>query len=329
MTPASVRSQAADRDAVLDDFAADVRYYLTQDPRQLPSRYLYDDLGSVLFDAITLLPWYPLMRAERRLLEAHGREILARLDADTATIVELGPGNGSKLAALLATRRTGAPMVPVHLVDVSTGALAQAARTVRDTGHADVTVHPRSYEDGLLDAGPGIRASARSLVVFLGSNIGNFDPPGCHALLRMVRAALRPGDVFLLGADLVKPERDLLLAYDDPLGVTAAFNRNLLVRLRRDLDADIDLQAFAHEAVWVREHSRIEMHLACTERCRVIVPAAEVDIAFAPGETIWTESSYKYDVPGLQVALRQSGFEPLSIWVDEVDRFALALAQAA
>jgi uncharacterized SAM-dependent methyltransferase len=143
----------------------------------------------------------------------------------------------------------------------------------------------------------------------------------------MVRAALRPGDALLLGADLVKPERRLLLAYDDPLGLTAAFNRNLLVRLNREFDAAIDLQAFEHRAVWNREESRIEMHLVCTREYQMVIAAAEVDLTLARGEMIWTESSYKYDVQGLQRALRQAGFEPGPIWIDEADRFALALAR--
>jgi L-histidine N-alpha-methyltransferase len=310
-----------------DDLAADVRYYLAQRPRQLPSKYLYDDLGSALFEAITLLPWYPLTRAEMRLIRASGREIMAALDSDVVTIVELGPGNGAKLATLLAARHLTGPTLAVHLVDVSTSALARAAQTVRETGQADVTTHAATYEDGLSELAPTLDASNRALVVFFGSNIGNFDPPGCSAFLHMVRVALRSGDALLLGADLVKPERQLLLAYDDPLGVTAAFNRNLLVRLNRELGAVIDPHAFEHRAVWNGEESRIEMHLVCTRDCRIAIPAADIDFALTPGEIIWTESSYKYDIQSLQCALLQAGFYPVSVWVDEADRFALALAR--
>jgi L-histidine N-alpha-methyltransferase len=309
------------------DLAADVRYYLAQRPRQLPSKYLYDDLGSALFEAITLLPWYPLTRAEMRLIRAHGREILAPLDSEGVTIVELGPGNGTKLATLLGTRDRSSPLLPVHLIDVSTSALTRAAQTVRETRHADVSTRAATYEDGLSELAPAIGASNRTLVVFFGSNIGNFDPPGCSAFLHMMRAALRPGDALLLGADLVKPERQLLVAYDDPLGVTAAFNRNLLVRLSRELGAVIDPQAFEHRAVWNPEESRIEMHLVCARAYQMVIPAADVDLALTPGEIIWTESSYKYEIQSLQGALAQAGFEPASVWVDEADRFALALAR--
>jgi dimethylhistidine N-methyltransferase len=309
-----------------DDLAADVRYYLAQRPRQLPSKYLYDDLGSALFDAITLLPWYPLTRAEMRLIRAHGRDILTALDSDLVTIVELGPGNGTKLATLLDSADAGSPALRVHLVDVSTSALARAAQTLGEAGQADVTTHATTYEDGLSELAPAIDDSHRSLVVFFGSNIGNFDPPGCSAFLHMVRAALRPGDALLLGADLVKPERQLLLAYDDPLGVTAAFNRNLLVRLNRELGAEIDPLAFDHRAVWNHEESRIEMHLVCNRDYRLVIPAAETDLTLMWGETIWTESSYKYDLRRLERALHQAGFQPASVWIDEPDRFALALA---
>lgn len=310
----------------LDEFAADVRYYLAQRPRQLPSRYLYDDLGSALFEAITLLPWYALTRAEMRLLRAHGRTIFDTLTPEHVTLVELGPGNGTKLAALLASRDARAPGVSVHLVDVSTSALAHAAQTVRKAGQTGVWTHAATYEDGLSELAPEIRRSSGVLVLFLGSNIGNFDPPGCQAFLRMVRAALRPGDALLLGADLVKPEPQLLLAYDDPLGVTAAFNRNLLARLNRELGAAIDPRAFAHRAVWNAADSRVEMHLVSTGEYRMVIPAADMDAVLAPGEAIWTESSYKYEPHTLARVLREAGFEPAGQWIDQADRFALTLA---
>ncbi|MCC7418180.1 MAG: L-histidine N(alpha)-methyltransferase [Acidobacteria bacterium] len=327
--PAGARSRADDRRrAAVEEFASDVRYYVTRRPRQLPSKYLYDDLGSALFETITLLPWYRLARAEMRLIGAHGREILASLGAPAATIVELGPGNGTKLATLLAARDSGSPSLSVHLIDVSPRALTRAVRTVREAAQAEVVSHEATYEDGLLELAQAFGASHRTLVVFFGSNIGNFDPPAAAAFLRLIRAVLRPGDALLLGADLVKEERRLLLAYDDPLGVTAAFNRNLLVRLNRELGAAIDLPAFGHRAAWNREASRVEMHLVCDRGCRLAIPVAGVDLALAPGETLWTESSYKYEVSGLQRALIQAGFERGPVWIDDADRFALMLAQA-
>ena len=179
----------------------------------------------------------------------------------------------------------------VHLVDVSGAALEAATRAL--TIHTDLVLsaHQATYEAGLAEVTREQRTTGRSLVLFLGSNIGNFDPPGADAFLRNIRAALTEGDAVLLGADLVKPERDLLLAYDDPLGVTAAFNRNLLVRANRELGADFDVDGFTHRALWNAAASRIEMHLVSARRQRVRVPAARLDITFEAGEPIWTESS--------------------------------------
>lgn len=307
------------------DFAADVRHYLSLRPRQLPSRYLYDALGSALFDAICVLPWYPVTRAEMRLLDAHGHEVLSGADAP-AEVVELGAGNGTKLAALLAAGRLTTAAPTVHLVDVSAAALATATRAITAaTPAARVLTHELSYEDGLdeLRDRPG---RGRTLVVFLGSNIGNFDPPGAHGFLRHMRATLSPGDALLLGVDLVKPEAELRRAYDDPLGVTAAFNRNLLVRLNRELGATIDLAAFRHEARWNAAASRIEMHLVSTRPQHVSIPGAAFTMTLAAGETIWTESSYKYTVPAVDALLTACGFHVRQQWIDTPGRFALTLA---
>jgi dimethylhistidine N-methyltransferase len=307
---------------VPDRFAADVRYYLSQTPRQLPSRYLYDELGSSLFEAICRLPWYGITRAEQELLRMHGESILARVNP-LSTIVELGPGSGEKLAALLASRpRTG---LTVHLVDMSAAALGAARRALPDDHELTVVTHEAIYEAGLAEAMRRPRAAGKLLALFLGSNIGNFDPPGSDEFLRRIRGALAPGDCLLLGTDLVKPERDLLLAYDDPLGVTAAFNRNLLVRVNRDLGADFDLAAFAHRALWNADASRVEMHLVSTRDQDVSVPAAGVQITFRAGEAIWTESSYKYRIQDVIAMLERAGFGPLEHWTE--GSFALTLAE--
>lgn len=305
-------------------FAEDVAYYLSLTPRQLPSQYLYDELGSVLFQAICRLPWYPITRIEQRLLSLHADEIFTRL-APFSTLVELGAGSGEKLATLMAARSRG-PMT-VHLVDVSADALEAASRALNVYADLAVVRHHATYEVGLAGVARETRTTGRALALFLGSNIGNFDPPGADAFLRGLRGALHAGDALLLGTDLVKSERELLLAYDDPLGVTAAFNRNLLVRANRELDADFDVDGFAHRAVWNADASRIEMHLVSVRRQRVRVPAARLDITFETGETIWTESSYKYLPDDVQAMLDRAGFRPLDQWVDE--GFALTLAEAA
>ena len=310
--------------SVQAQFAADVRYYLSLTPRQLPSEYFYDALGSALFDAICRLPWYGITRAELRLLGAHGADIFRRIDG-LSTIVELGPGNGEKLRLLLdAADSPGA--LNVHLVDVSRDALDLAARTVAGLGGVGVVNHCATYDDGLREA--MAQASGRSLIAFLGSNIGNFDPPGAAELLANVRRSVSRGDALLLGVDLVKPESALLLAYDDPLGVTAAFNRNLLVRLNRELGANVDVEQFRHQAVWNGSESRIEMHLVACRAQHVRVEAAELDVHFEAGERIWTESSYKYSPDGITALLRSCGFAVTAQWIDAGDRFALTLAEA-
>jgi uncharacterized SAM-dependent methyltransferase len=164
--------------------------------------------------------------------------------------------------------------------------------------------------------------------LFLGSNIGNFDPPGADAFLGNVRAALAAGDTLLIGTDLVKPERDLLLAYDDPLGVTAAFNRNLLVRINRELGADFDIGAFHHRALWNAPESRVEMHLVAASPQRVRIPSSSLEVVFEAGDTIWTESSYKYRPGDVVRMLERAGFRWVERWIDEEDGFALTLVEA-
>jgi L-histidine Nalpha-methyltransferase len=310
-------------------FANDVHYYLKLQPRQLPSRYLYDALGSALFDAICLLPWYQITRAEMRLLAVHGRSILAHIPRLT-TIVELGPGSGQKLATLVGADRhlsTGRAGLEVHLVDVSPSALALSSRTLNAVGDLHIVTHEAPYEVGLGEVTRVARAG-RTLVVLLGSNIGNFDRPGAHAFLGGIRAALASGDSLLLGADLVKAERDLLLAYDDPLGVTAAFNRNLLVRINRELGGNFDVDAYSHKAIWNGQESRAEMHLVSLRPQRVRVEAAELDFEMEKGESIWTESSYKYLPGDLVTMLEHSGFRLVEQWIESNAGFALTLAKA-
>jgi dimethylhistidine N-methyltransferase len=308
-------------------FAADVQYYLNLNPRQLPSRYLYDALGSALFEAICRLPWYRITRAEERLLATEGADILRKVPS-LSTVVELGSGSGEKLRILL--ERSGPRTTPldVHLVDVSSSALEASARALETLTGIRITTHQRPYEDGLRDVRQGPGRGGRTLVVFLGSNIGNYDPPGANAFVRGVRGELRPGDALLLGADLVKPERELLLAYDDPLGVTAAFNRNLLVRINRELGGNFDVGAFAHEAIWNAAASRIEMHLVARSRQQIKVDEAQLAFTMEPGENIWTESSYKYQLEDIERLAGPAGFSLTDQWVDAEDRFALSLLEA-
>jgi len=308
----------------LEPFATDVRYYISLTPRQLPSHYFYDELGSALFDAICRLPWYGITRAESRLLAAHGDEVFRRIGSGS-TVVELGPGSGGKLRLLLDAAGARRAM-QVHLVDVSPSALELAAQTVGALEGVQVATHAATYDAGLRAAAS--RAEGRTLVLFLGSNIGNFDPPGAAAFLHNVRVSLSPGDGLLLGADLVKSEGTLRLAYDDPLGVTAAFNRNLLVRINRELGGDFDVDRFQHRAVWNADRSRVEMHLVADSAQHVHIPRAGVKFRMEAGEFIWTESSYKYRREDVATLLQSCGFRPAAPWIDRQDAFALTFAEA-
>ena len=322
-----VAPDSADDGAATRQFASDVEYYLTLTPRQLPSRYFYDALGSALFEAICQLPWYRVTRAERRLLARHGRAILTRVQP-LSTLVELGPGSGEKMAALNQSGRSRQGPLTVQMVDVSAAALDLAHRTLSALEDAEIVLHEATYEVGLTQIAAERQRAGRTLTLFLGSNIGNFDPPGADAFLHHIRAALTAGDALLLGTDLVKPAHELQIAYDDPLGVTAAFNRNLLVRINRELGADFDIDTFRHRALWNAAESRVEMHLVSARRQRVRVPASSLEVGFDVGESIWTESSYKYQPQHVVGALERAGFRFADQWIDDTDGFALTLAEA-
>ena len=309
-------------------FAADVRADLALTPKQLQSKYLYDALGSSLFDAICRLPWYRITRAEMRLLGTHASAIVSALGMDEGTIVELGCGSGEKLVVLAEALTRGGASARVHLIDISSQALAQTEERLNRLQHVSVVGHWSTYEDGLRRAVAARRGGGTMLVLLLGSNIGNFDRPAASRFLDRIRATLAPGDLLLLGADLVKPERELLLAYDDPLGVTAAFNRNLLVRINRELGGTFDLAGFRHRAVWNADESRIEMHLLSTRDQAVRIAAADLDVRFARGEWIWTESSYKYTADGIIEMGAEAGFAARDQWIDAEAGFALTLLSA-
>jgi L-histidine Nalpha-methyltransferase len=319
-----METHLAEEHGTLSEFAADVRRNLTLSPRQLSSKYLYDTLGSHLFEAICHLPWYRITRAEGRLLTRFAREMVEPM-SDPTTMIELGCGNGEKIARLANAVRELRRRVLVHLIDISPTALELSERTLGELPHVSVVGHRATYEVGLRHAAAERPARGSLLVVFLGSNLGNFDPPAAADFLRDIRASLGPGDGLLLGADLIKPEPELTLAYDDPLGVTAAFNKNLLARLNRELEADFDLTAFAHKAVWNREDSRIEMHLVSLRKQEVRIPAADLSVTFERGETIWTESSYKYTADDIVDFVTGLGFRCHEQWIDPAARFSTML----
>ena len=319
---------AAINSALTLEFAADVRRDLMLEPKQIQSKYLYDALGSSLFDAICRLPWYRITRAESRLLSMHADPIVSTIADNDGTIVELGCGSGEKLVLLAEALQARGGSARVHLIDISSQALEQTEQRLGRLRHFSVVGHQSTYEVGLRRAVAQRRGGGPMLVLLLGSNLGNFDTPAAAGFLDRIRRALSPGDLLLLGADLVKSEPTLLLAYDDPLGVTAAFNRNLLVRINRELGGDFDLSAFAHRAVWDPEHQRIEMHLVSVSDQIVRIPAADSTVRFASNEWIWTESSYKYTADQIVDMGAEASFTCRDQWVDGDAGFALTLFTA-
>ena len=306
------------------DFAADVRAGLTRSgQKELPSKYLYDDVGSALFEVISRLPEYGLTRADERLLRRHADEIVDRL-AGPVAVAELGSGSGKKTRWLLEAfcRRQRTSYYPV---EISRSALVMCERELSDIDAISIVGFEREYLDGLLEVASYRKSGQRLFVLFLGSTIGNFDRPAGVKFLGAVRSILQPGDSLLLGADLEKPSAQLLGAYDDELGVTAAFNLNLLARTNRELGADFDLREFAHLAKINYDVRSVEMHLQSKRRQIVSIPAAEVVVEFREGETIWTESSHKYSAEEIVETARAAGFRSESQWIDEQWPFSESL----
>lgn len=291
-----------------------------QPQRWLSPKWFYDDLGSILFDAITHLDaYYPTSR-ERAILAARSDEIAAASGADT--LVELGSGTSEKTRLLLdAFDRAGTLRRFVPL-DVSALVLEQAAAAIA-AERPGVEVVP-VVGDFLHDL-DRIPAGGRRLVVFLGGTIGNLTPDEQGNFLGRVADTLAPGDGLLLGTDLVKAVDRLLVAYDDPIGVTAAFDRNVLAVLNRELGADADLRRWRHEARWDADRERIEMHLVSDGPQVLRVPACDLELAFADGQSIQTEISAKFRLEGLAPLLAKSGFSSVETWTDPDGDFALTL----
>ncbi len=303
------------------EFAADVRAGLTlPGQKELPSKYLYDDLGSALFEVISYLPEYGLTRADERLLRRHGDEIVDRL-AGPIAVAELGSGSGKKTRWILEALSRRQP-TSYYPVEISRAALLMCQRELSDIDSISILGFEREYLDGLQEMAAYRKPGQHLLVLFLGSTIGNFDRPAAVTFLKDVRRILAPGDSLLLGTDLEKSSAQLLKAYDDQLGVTAAFNLNLLARINRELDADFDLAQFAHVARINRKSRSVEMHLKSKRRQTVRIPAADLRVEFAENETIWTESCHKYSAGEIVQMASNTGFRCQAQWIDEQWPFA-------
>jgi dimethylhistidine N-methyltransferase len=306
-------------------FAREVRAGLTRSGQKtLPCQYLYDEVGSALFEAITQLPEYGLTRADERIIRSHAGELIERLPRNLI-VAELGCGTGAKTKPILETLRQRQPVV-YYPIDTSTAALARCAEEMGKL--ASVFPQASTYLDGLREAAERRAPRQPLLVLFLGSTIGNFEPEFAVDFLSAVRQCLSTGDALLLGTDLVKPPEQLIDAYDDPLGVTAAFNLNLLGRINRELEADFDLREFIHEARYVEQGQRIEMHLRVLSYQIVRVPKADLVVDFAAGESILTENSHKYSLDQVCEMARLSGFRVETRWVDREWPFAENLLRA-
>lgn len=304
-------------------FAEDVRAGLTAPRKSLPPKHFYDELGSLLFEAITALPEYYLTRSEAEILRTHAGDIAAVLGGPVR-VVELGSGDGQKTRLLLEAFLERQGTLDYLPIDISESAVEASSRSLLlSYPGLQVTGYVGEYHQAL-QAMAGERG-ARTLILFLGSTLGNLNPGERLSLLREVRALLRPGDAFLLGVDLKKSEDVLIPAYDDPLGVTAAFNLNLLVRINRELGGGFDLASFRHRAVYNREEGRIEMHLESRRAQTVPVRSLGIEVPFAEGETIHTESSYKFDLGQVAVLAREAGFRLARTWTDSGGRFASSL----
>jgi L-histidine N-alpha-methyltransferase len=305
--------------ALDNQFAREVRAGLTRSTQKtLPCRYLYDDVGSALFDAITYLPEYGLTRADARILREHAEEIVALLPRNVV-MAELGSGTGAKTRPILAALRR-LQIVLYYPIDVSAPALARCAQ---ELGRLGVVVPLEgSYLEGLREVASRRVENQALCVLFLGSTIGNFEPESAIDFLFAIRQVLRPCDVLLLGTDLVKPAEQLIAAYDDPTGVTAAFNLNILARINRELEADFDIRQFEHVIRYSAAEQRIEMHLRSRVYQIVNVHRADLIVDFVPNETICTEACHKFTLTQVCEMARLASFRLAHSWTDEGWPFA-------
>src|SRR5262245_41620349 len=304
------------------EFARDVAAGLTAEPKQLPCRYFYDREGSRLFAAICELPEYYLTRAETEILERHAREIASLFQGDV-TVIELGSGNAVKtrlvLEALLPGRRIR--YVPI---DICRPVLEEsAADLIQRFPSLEIFAVAAEYHEGLRHLRS--ESDRARLILWLGSNIGNFTRAEAATFLHRIGATMKPADGMLVGVDLRKDRAILEAAYDDTAGVTAAFNLNLLARINRELEGDFDLGAFRHRAVYDPDLGRIEMYLVSTRSQRVTIGRLGLEVTFADGETIHTENSYKYSLTEIEEVSKAADLRAERRWQDAEARFSLHL----
>ena len=308
----------------IPSYAEEVTQGLMAYPKSLPCKLFYDGAGSALFEEITRLPEYYLTRTELEILRERADEMARTAGADV-TVVELGAGSAVKICPLLRALSRRQIQLRYLPVDISRDALAQAQQRVEsDGGHISVRPVVADFSDGFefLRSIPG-----KKLVAYLGSSIGNFDPPTAVAMLHQIQRQLAAEDMLLLGTDLVKRRSMLVAAYDDAQGVTEQFNKNVLARLNRELFANFDLDSFRHVAIWNPRLSRMEIYLESLRRQTVDIALLELRVNLAKGERIHTENSYKYTVETANCMLERAGYVLAHTWFDHQQWFALHLAR--
>ncbi|MCV7385968.1 L-histidine N(alpha)-methyltransferase [Mycolicibacter longobardus] len=308
-------------DAARTALRDDVRHGLAQDPKSLPPKWFYDDTGSELFDRITRLPEYYPTRAEAEILRAHSVEVASLSGADT--LVELGSGTSEKTRMLLDALQDTGSLRRFIPFDVDAGVLEMAGEAIaRDYPGVRVQAVCGDFEHHLAQ----IPGGGRRLFVFLGSTLGNLTPGPRADFLSALAGVMNDGDGLLLGTDLVKGTARLVRAYDDAAGVTAAFNRNVLAVVNRELDADFDLEAFAHVARWNSAERRMEMWLRARRAQRVVIAALDLTVDFAAGEEMLTEVSCKFRPEQVADELAAAGLQRRRWWTDAAGDFGLSLA---
>jgi dimethylhistidine N-methyltransferase len=318
-----VRIVETDAEAAAEDFAADVRRGLSQSRKALPAKYLYDEEGSRLFEQICDVEDYYLTRKETEILQAMADD-LVRAASSCESLVELGSGNSRKTRILLEAFLRKRSRFAYRPIDISRAAIEESARDLAETyTELEIQSIVGTYEDGLeVVAG---EEDIAPLVLFLGSSIGNLDPAHAASFLGMVRSSLQDTAGLLVGIDLRKDRATLERAYNDSEGVTAAFNRNLLRRINRELDGEFELDAFLHRAVYDEERGRVEMHLVSTRDQRVAVGQLDCSFAFKEGESIHTESSYKFSHDQIHALGESAGLNLRQAWTDRNGMFSVNL----
>lgn len=312
---------------ITQDFAEEVKKGLLASPKSLPCKYFYDETGSKLFEEICTLHEYYIPRAEREILERHSRDI-AKLFPAVPVLVELGCGNAEKTRILIEAFLDAETALRYVPIDISSSTLKETCRKLKIEYPAiEITAIAADYNEGLKK----LKAFEHQpkLIIWLGSNIGNFDRKDAAEFIAKVRQSMNSADRFIVGIDMRKHKRVLELAYDDPKGVTAKFNMNILARINKELGANFDLSNFKHKAVYNEDIGRIEMYLVCTGRCVVNIANLGLDIPFLEGETIHTENSYKYSVGEIRILAKMAGMNIEHMWMDGSRRFCETLLAPA